>query len=198
MTSDLLLPETGLFVPGPGEGSAVEHLKLMVGGTFHVDVVDRHGRLKARRHAKNGVTTVGLDHILNVIFRGTTPITTWYIGLVNNAAWTAFALGDTSASHAGWAEVDGGDLGNATRPAWSPGAPSSSAITNASTANFTMQPAGSLTVKGLFLISVATIGGTTGTLFSTASFTGGTQDVDNGDVLKVTYVVSAANSPSNS
>jgi hypothetical protein len=48
-----------------------------------------------------------------------------------------------------------------------------------------------LTVKGLFLISDSTKGGTTGTLFSTAAFTGGTQAVNSGDTLKVTYTVAA-------
>jgi hypothetical protein len=46
-------------------------------------------------------------------------------------------------------------------------------------------------------VSNNTVGGTTGTLFSTASFAGGTQTVNNGDTLKVTYTISAANSASN-
>lgn len=175
----------------------LERLALLVGGTFHVSCYDAAGNLKWRDRAKNGVTSIGLDHVLNVIFRGTTPITTWFIGLVDFAGFSAFSLADIATSHASWSAVASGDLGNATWPAWSPGAPSSNAITNATTANFTMQPSGSLTVKGLFLVSNSTVSPLAGLLFSTASFTGGTQAVSNGDVLKVTYTISAANNPSN-
>jgi hypothetical protein len=133
------------------------------------------------------------------LFRGGTAITTWYIGLVDNAGWTGYNLTDTISSHSSpntWAENT--DYSNANRPTWSPGAPSGNAISNGTTVDFNMNPAsGTRTIKGLFLVSNNTVGGTTGTLFSTASFAGGTQTVNNGDTLKVTYTISAANSASN-
>ena len=64
-------------------------------------------------------------------------------------------------------------------------------MTNATTADFNMTPGSAVTIKGLFLCSDNTKGGTTGTLFATAAFTGGNQTVNNGDTLKVTYTVSA-------
>lgn len=179
--------------------SALNFLNLAVGGTFHVECWDKDGNLRWRDTAKNGVTSAGLDYVLNTCFRSGTAIGSWFIGLVDNSGWTGYNLTDTMASHSSpntWAENT--DYSNATRVAWSPGSPSGNAITNGTTADFTMNPAsGSRTIKGLFLNSVSTIGGTTGTLFSTASFAGGTQLVNNGDTLKVTYTISAANSASN-
>jgi hypothetical protein len=180
--------------------AAWKFLELMVGGTFVVECYDADGRLRWRDTAKNGVTSVGLDYVLNTCFRGTTPITTWYLGLVDNAGWTGYNLTDTMASHSApntWAENT--DYSNGSRPQWSPGAPSGNAISNGTTADFTMNPSsGTRTIKGLLCVSNNTVGGTSGTLFSTASFSGGTQTVNNGDTLKVTYTMSAANSASNS
>jgi hypothetical protein len=180
--------------------SAWQFLELMTGGTFHVACYDADGNLRWTDRAKNGVTSTGLDYVLNTCFRGGTAITTWYLGLVDNAGWTGYNLTDTMSSHSApntWAENT--DFSNATRPQWSPGAPSGNAISNGTTVDFTMNPAsGTRTIKGLFCVSNNTIGGTTGTLFSTASFAGGTQTVNNGDTLKVTYTISAANSASNS
>lgn len=179
--------------------SALNFLNMAVGGTFNVECYDSDGNLRWRDRAKNGVTSAGLDYVLNTCFRSGTAVTSWFIGLVDNSGWTGYNLTDTMSSHSSpntWAENT--DFSNATRPQWSPGAPSGNAISNGTTVDFSMTPAsGSRTIKGLFLVSNSTVGGTTGTLFSTASFAGGTQTVNNGDTLKVTYTISAANSASN-
>lgn len=82
------------------------------------------------------------------------------------------AAADVASSHAGWAELAGALITNATRPQWNYGAASAGAITGGTTpAAFTM--ANAITtqyIHGIFTISVATIGGTTGTLFSVAEF----------------------------
>jgi hypothetical protein len=150
------------------------------------------------------VVSNGLDLILNVMFRSTSAITTWYLGLVDNAGFSTFAATDTisSGGHPGWNEVSSGNVGNTTRPQWipaAPGSPNANSIVNSSAVAFNMTPTvgTTITIKGLFLVSDSTWGGTAGTLFSTASFQGGTQAVNNGDVLKVTYTVSASNNPAN-
>jgi hypothetical protein len=171
--------------------SAMNPAALPIGGHFIVECYDRDGNLRWEDTAENGVTDVGITSILNVQFRSVTQITAWYIGLVDNAGFVAFAAGDTSASHAGWSEVATGAYSQSTRVQWSPAAPSGGAIVNSSTADHSMTNGSALTVKGLFLISDSTKGGTTGTLFSTAAFTGGTQAVNSGDTLKVTYTVAA-------
>lgn len=150
------------------------------------------GKVKWVAEIKNGMTDVGVKHLLDVACRGATQITTWFLGLVDNAGFTAFAFGDTMTVHSGWSEFTG--FSNSTRVAWTPGSPGtfggsspSWTISNATTNDFNMTSTG--TMKGAFLISDSTKGGTTGTLLSTGSFTGGTQPVSSGDTLKVTYVM---------
>jgi hypothetical protein len=171
---------------------ALSSAGLPVGGQFIVECYGPDGNLKWEDTAENGVTDAGIASLLNIYFRNQTQIASWYIGLVDNSGFVSFASADTMSSHAGWSEVSTGSYSNANRLQWSAGAPSGGAIVNASTADHNMTPVSALTVKGLFLTSDNTKGGTTGTLFSTAAFTGGTQTVNNGDTLKVTYTVSAS------
>lgn len=172
---------------------------FLLGGIFEASCWDKDGRLVWRSHAKNGVTDVGAQHALNVLFGGGTQVTTWYIGLVDNAGYTAFAFTDTMSSHGGWSEVSGSNFSNGSRPSWTPGTPSGSSgawsVVNASTVNYNMTNSGALTLKGMFLVSDATKAGTSGTLVATAPFTVSgtptTQAVNNGDTVKITYTMNA-------
>ena len=117
----------------------------------------------------NGITDVGIHYVLEVAFRdGVAPdpaqIATWYAGLIDNASFTGVAAGDTSASHAGWIENE--DYDEAARITISFAAAATRKITAA--ISFTIND--SITIRGLFIISVNTKGGATGTLFSTALF----------------------------
>ena len=174
--------------------SGLDLANLGVGGQFIIECFDRDGNLRWEDTAENGVTDAGIASLLNVYLGAQTQITAWYIGLIDNNGFTSLASGDTMTSHTGWSEMGGTNYSNATRPAWTPGAASGGAVVNATTANFSMTPASTVTVKGLFLVSDSTKGGTAGTLFSTAVFSGGTQSCNNGDTLKVTYTVSATSS----
>ncbi len=153
-------------------------------GHFHVQHI-RAGKVLGEYDIHNLITDVGLNHILETEFHGGTPITTWYVGLVDNAGFSAFAVGDIMSSHAGWVESQA--YVAATRPQWTAGAAASRQITNAVTVDFTMNA--TVTIKGLFITSVNTKGGTTGVLWSGAAF-GSTVPVNNNDVLKVTYTLS--------
>jgi hypothetical protein len=138
--------------------------------------------------AKNDVTTLGLSHILDVQFHGTTQVATWYLGLIDSAGFTALADGDTLASHGGWSEFTN-YTGN--RQEWTEGAAVSGVMTNAATVDFAIT--GSGTIKGLFLSSVAS--GTSGVLWSTALFSGGSEaTVVASDTLKLTYTINAIRS----
>lgn len=189
----ILIP-AGLNIDLSGIEAVFGEGKLPIGGHFIVECWSPEGTLRWQDIAENGVTDAGITSLLNIMFRSGTQITTWYLGLIDNAGFVALASGDTSASHSGWSEVATGNISNSVRPTWSPGAPSSGAIVNGTTVDFNMINTSSLTVKALFLISDSTKGGTSGTLFSTAAFTGGTQATNNGDTLKVTYTVAASSS----
>ena len=151
-------------------------------------VVEHRGRagLKALYEFPNGIVDVGLNHILDTQFNGGTPVTTWYIGLVDNSGFSAFADADTLASHAGWSEST--TYTESNRVTWASDAAATRAISNSSTADFSVNATGNL--KGIFVSSnnvKAT--GNTGTLWSTAAFSSVVATA-NGDTLKVTYTIS--------
>lgn len=129
----------------------------------------------------NGDTTSGLNDMLGVYFNSGTQKTTWYIALVDNSGFTAFAASDTISSHSGWSESTA--YSDTTRRQWTPNAPSAGIITG-STASFAIN--GTATIHGAFIVSNSTKGGTTGQLFATGPF-GSNQAVSNGQTLSVTY-----------
>jgi hypothetical protein len=162
--------------------------RFRIGGTFTIECVAPDGTTRWTTTAKNGVVNVALNNLLDVYLRAQTTPTAWYMGLIDNAGYTALAAADTMASHGGWAEVTA--YSETTRPQWSAAAASGQSVVNATTVDFSINA--SKTVRGLFLITDSAKSGTTGTLFATAAFSGGNQTVNNGDTLKVTYTVSAA------
>lgn len=153
-------------------------------GTWNIECFDKNGKKKWEEIIDNAVTNEGLDEALDVQLVAGSQNTSWFIGLINDTAFSALAATDTLASHAGWTE-DANYTG--TRPGWTVGAASSQSVTNAATVDITMN-AGT-TLKGMFLASVNT--GSAGTLFSTGLFTGGDRALLNGDVLKATYTINA-------
>jgi hypothetical protein len=158
-----------------------------LGGKFSVRCIDPDGNVKWEDEAYNLVTNTGLNNVLDVYIRNQSQTAAWYMGLVDNSGFTAFAGADTMSSH-GWTENQ--SYSNANRPQWSPGAASLQSITNSSTVNFNMNA--SATIKGLFITSNNTVGGASGILFSEAAFAGGNQSVNTGDMLQCTYTLSVA------
>lgn len=155
-------------------------------GVFAVVCRDKRGREKWRDSAKNLVVNAGLNYLLDAGLSAATPITSWFLGLTDGTP--TVAAGDTMSSHPGWAEVTAYD--EAARQAWTEAGPSAQSITNtASPAVFTVSTNGT-TIGGLFLTSVNTKGGTTGTLYSAAAFSAGDKSLDDGDTLTVTYTTS--------
>lgn len=132
----------------------------------------------------NDITNQGKDDILNIMFNDGTQIAqaSWYLGLVNASAFSAFAPGDTLASHSGWTELTSYS-GN--RKAWGSGTSTAQLTTNATPAQFDINA--TVTAHGIMVCSVAT--GTSGRLWATAAFNADIP-LSNGDQLKVTYTVS--------
>jgi len=154
-----------------------------VGGYFEVTCYNPDGRVKWRDFAKNIVVNGGLDHILDVVFHGTTPVSPWYVGLKNSGSPAA---GDTLASHSGWTENSNY---SDNRKEFNEAAASGQSITNsANKASFSIT-SDSQSIAGAFLCSAAS--GTSGTLICVADFSSA-KSCDNGDTLEVTYTVSAA------
>jgi hypothetical protein len=147
----------------------------------------RGGRVSRRKlwekKFPNGPTTLGLDQMLNSMFRapGVEP---WFIGLINNSPAPTLAAADTMASHAGWAELT--NYGEATRPIWTEGAAAGGVITNAVQVDFTINA--SVLVYGGFVTSNSTKGGSTGILWATGGFDAA-KAMSSGQLLRVTYSV---------
>lgn len=153
---------------------------------FHVEHY-RKGELLNIISSKNLVTNAGKNSILDIMFHGATQITTWYQGLINNSGYSAVAAADTISSHAGWTEFTSYD--ESVRQTWVEAAASSQSITSSSVSTFTISATG--TVRGLFIVSESTKGGTTGTLWAATLFSSTISVVDD-DLLKVTYTINAS------
>ena len=157
-------------------------------GKYTFECYDKDGNLKWVEESKNRVVNVGLQFMANSLVAVTT-ISTWYIGLVGASANNQFNATDTLSTHpaagsGGWTEIT---PYSGTRPAATFATATTadpSVVTNsANKASFSIT--GTATVGGAFLCSVAS--GTSGTLFSGNTFTGGDRSVVNGDTLQVTY-----------
>lgn len=167
-------------------GGNMNENKLNVRGEFLIEHI-RNGETINDFRIKNGIVNEGLDALLDIMFHNGTQIATWYLGLVDNAGFSAFAASDTMSSHAGWAESVA--YSDANRIEWTEGAASSQSITNGTPVTFNINA--SATIKGVFLTSDNTKSGSIGTLWASAAFSS-TVAVQNGDQLKVTYTVNAA------
>lgn len=156
-------------------------------GVYTLKCYDKDGNLKWEDKVPNLVVEVGLQYMTGAALYGTTPITSWFIGLYGAGATNTPAGSDTLALHPGWTEIT---PYSGNRPACVFAAPSSanpSVITNsASPAAFNINT--TATIGGAFLCSVDS--GTSGTLFSASDFTGGDRSVVSGDTLQVTYTFS--------
>lgn len=171
-----------------------------------MDDVDRAAAIRANMESMeeekwveefdNLVTNVGKIDLLDKYFAGSTYTASFFLGLVDGGSAPTYNAADTMASHAGWTESTA--YSNATRVAPSFGSATASGggsgtagtgskITTATAFNINA----TATIAGCFLTTNSTKGGTTGTLYSAGSFTGGNKSVANGDTLSVTYTAQA-------
>lgn len=154
---------------------------------YEVECRDRAGKLKWRDTARNLVVNVGLNDLLDKYFKGSSYSAAHYVGLVSGTPTIAAA--DTMSSHGGWTEIT--DYSESVRQTLTLGSVSSQSVSNsASKAAFSIN--GSATVGGFFLATNSTKGGTSGTLYGAAAFSGGNRSVANGDTLNVTVTLTAA------
>ena len=167
--------------------NAHDHESLQPKGRYQIKCFDENGKLKWSDTIENLVTTVGKNDALDKYLAGSAYTAAWYVGLISSTSYTTgVAVGDTSASHGGWAEDQNYTEGSRPTAAWSAASAGSKALSSALAFSINA----STTIKGCFLISNATKGGATGTLFSAGLFTGGDKVVGNGDALNVSYSLS--------
>lgn len=171
------------LVAGATFGSTIKFRNI-----YRIECRDAFGNLKWIEEVPNQVMTAGINDLLTNYFKGAAYTAAFYIGLVDNASFSAYAAADTMASHAGWLEST--VYSNGTRPALTLGTAAAGSISNsASVAAFTVNASG--TVRGAFVGTNNTKGGTTGTLYGAADFSAA-RAVVSGDTLNVTVTLSAS------
>jgi hypothetical protein len=138
-------------------------------------------------HIDNVVCTAGKNDLLDKYFAGSSYTAAWYVGLIDSGSYSAVAAGDTSASHAGWTENTAYSQGTRPAASWSAASAGAKALSSAAAFSITSD---NQTIKGCFLITNSTKGGTTGILYSAGLFTVGDKEADNGDTLNVSYSAS--------
>lgn len=141
----------------------------------------RQGVLLWTETFQNLVTTAGMNKLLDATFKTGLAGPAWYLGLVDNASWTAYAAADTMASHTGW--IEGVPYSDGTRPALALGTIALGSVNNGA-AQATYHINAALTIRGAFLVDVNTKSGATGTLYGVGDFSLA-RPVINGDLVTV-------------
>ena len=147
----------------------------------------RDGELLGVDISDNLIVDQGLNHLLDVVLHGTTPVSPWYIGIFEGnytpvAGATAASITADSTESTAYTE--------STRVAYDEAAAASKVTTNsASKATFTCNA--TKTMYGAFLASASAKSATTGTLLAVTRFTT-TRAVVSADILLVTYTITAA------
>ena len=167
----------------------MELSKIKFRNVYRVECRDKNGKLRWMEEIPNQTMTAGINDLLNKYFAGAAYTAAFYVGLVDGASSPTFAATDTMAAHAGWNENTGYSGG--TRSVLTPGAAAGGSINNSgSVASFTINANG--TLAGAFVTTGNVSGGTAGTLFGAAAFSGGSRAVQNGDTVSVTITISAS------
>lgn len=166
------------------EANAGDRIGSRSSHVYEVECRGADGEIKWVETFHNLVTTAGLNKYLDATLKTGLAAPAWYVGLITGpGAGNTYVVGDTSASHAGWAENT--TYSNATRPAWTPGTIAGGSVDNsASRAVFNIN--GTTTLAGCFMIDSDVKGGVVGTLLGEGNFGTGDRALISGDTLSVT------------
>jgi hypothetical protein len=168
------ITESGIYMPSFG----------FIGGVMETTVNHQDPMISA-----NLLPTEGLNHLLNVLLGGTTPVSPWYVGLFSAnvtplATLTAANWVANQTEYTGYSE--------ANRVTYVEAAAAAGVVSNtASRAEFTI--GGTITIYGGALVSAQAKSATTGTLLACALFSAG-RAVVLGDTLQVLYTITATSS----
>ncbi len=147
---------------------------------------------------KNLIPIEGLNDALTQYFKGSSYTATWYVGLINNANFSALAAADTAAKITtsapsggtnGWKEATA--YSESVRQTLTLGTAAAGIIGNeANLATFSIN--GTVSLIGGFLVSSSVKGGTAGKLFGEATFPTGVQSLISGNVLTIQVDITAS------
>lgn len=187
----------------------VRQPNLPLKGKFTIEHI-RNGEVINKFEIENGITVEGKNFLLDVGFHGAagpSKINTWYIGLVDNAGFSAFdetdiydGIDQEGNGWDEWKDYTDANNGNSgvTRPQWSEGAASNKQIsTDTPQAIYDVTaPGDGDVVYGVFIVGGTNsqtkgdhTAGVANKLWSTAAFAS-TITVATSDQLKITYTIS--------
>lgn len=172
--------------------NVLEAEQMDMRGSYTIECYDVDGNLKWVDYYKNLFVNVGKVDVLDKYFKGSTYTATHYLGLVDGASAPTYNAADTMASHAGWTESVAYSNANRVTAVWGTATASGGGAGSAGTGALVSSAAvfninATATIAGTFLTTNNTKSGTTGTLLSSGSFSGGNRSVVSGDTLNVTY-----------
>lgn len=172
------------------DGGILVHGSIMVQGLYEEGV---NG--KDFRQHKNLIPTAGITYLLGSALGGSpAAITAWYIAPLKSGTPVAGSLPSFVASNEVPNSGSGDGYSEATRQAWTAGAAAAGAIDNySSKATFSIVCATQFNITGAALVSVSTIGSSSGTLVSASNF-GTARTVVNGDSWQCGYKVTLTDS----
>lgn len=149
------------------------------------------GKLKWEETIKNLTTTEGRNDELTQYLKGSSYTAAWFVGLIDNASFTAIAVTDTAAQINGtnqWIECTA--YTQSTRPALTLGSASAGSIDNSgSLATFTINA--TKTIHGGFVVSNSTKAGTSGKIYGEGAFSAD-RSLASGDTLTVQATLTLA------
>lgn len=163
---------------------------LKLENTFTIEQI-RDGKVIHTETVSNAVTNVGLDSVLDTFFGAEAKKAGFFLGLIDATGFTATALTDTMAAHAGWTEFVTFD--EAVRQSWTPGVSSGQSMTGSAVSEFTIGTvAAAQSIQGLFVTDSNVKSGATGFLWSTVQFSAPAPIVT-ADVFRATYTIRLGN-----
>lgn len=155
-------------------------------GVFHFKLI-RDGEVIDEWNSENIVVDEGLDYSLDASLANGAQLSNWYVGLFKGN-YTPLST-DTAANIAS-NSTELTEYTASTRVTWVPGTVASQSVSNtASVASFTANA--TVTAYGAFLISDNAKSGTAGKLFCASRF-GAQRDLQNADILQITYQVDSS------
>lgn len=160
---------------------------------------DAQGNVMWEERVPNLVTTQGLNDLLGKYLKGSAYTAAFFVGLIDNANFSALNAADTAAKITtstpsggtnGWAESTA--YSESVRQTLTLGSVSGGSVDNSGSPSvFSIN--GACTINGAFTVTSSTKGGTSGILYSEVSF-GSTRTFSGGggETLTVTYTLTAA------
>jgi len=159
---------------------------LQVGGRFSVGCFDQRGRRVWSEDFTNGIVSAALLAVLDIMFRNSTQLPSWYLAPITLVSSVSAA--DSMTSHAGWTEINA-NYDEAARPAWAPPAASGGKLKNTDTVVMTFNA--TTVADGLMLTSDSVKGATNGTLWCTGLFSS-SRTFSSGQELRIFYELTAS------